>query len=217
MWPTSPREALVASFIKLLPDGRLLNVTQSIPSHPLHHPPKNAVRMTARIAGQIVSPDPLGRAHMCRVVQVIDGDLGGWLPAGVVGLVTTKAIPAGMAKANELLKSSGVHAIVSEAITRAEKVVNGIMHEGGRRENPAGPHPSKPSLMADQLPPPHMKSSTQRVVKPDNGALMARSVLLPVVRSRSRMEIMLRFLKKVQPWFFVTLVIAFFARRWQKR
>ncbi|TPX69119.1 hypothetical protein SpCBS45565_g02659 [Spizellomyces sp. 'palustris'] len=120
MWPTKPRYALVVAFTKLLPNNRYLNVTKSIDSHPKFTPDSGDVCMRARIAGQIVEPDPQGRPRVCRVVQIVDGDLGGWLPKGVVSMVTQKVIPVGMRKANKMLRAIENQKVVSEAISIAE-------------------------------------------------------------------------------------------------
>ncbi|KAJ3212832.1 hypothetical protein HDU67_003573 [Dinochytrium kinnereticum] len=76
-WPTAPRDALVVGFVKKLEDGRYLNVTRSVDSAPGFTPRPASVRMQASLAGQIVGPHPDKPGRMCRVVQIMDGDLGG--------------------------------------------------------------------------------------------------------------------------------------------
>ncbi|KAI8820399.1 uncharacterized protein EV422DRAFT_530768 [Fimicolochytrium jonesii] len=119
-WPTKSRCALVVSFNKQLSPRRYLNVSKSINTHPSFHANSADVRMIAHIAGQLVEPDAAGRDRMCRVVQVVDGDLGGWLPKSVVNMVTINAIPVGMRKANKMLKGIEVQRDVSEVMTEAE-------------------------------------------------------------------------------------------------
>ncbi|KAI9104513.1 hypothetical protein DFS34DRAFT_576076 [Phlyctochytrium arcticum] len=122
VWPTKPRYALVESCIRKLGPSRYLNVTRSIPSHPDFTPQKGNVCMTAHIAGQLVEPDPEGRQRMCRVVQIVHGDLGGWLPKSVVNAVTREAIPAGMRKVNNHLRAMGQQKTRSDLIAEAERV-----------------------------------------------------------------------------------------------
>lgn len=91
VWPTAARDACTLAHISKLPDGRYINVTKSV-AHP--NCPENAaqglVRMEAGIAGQLISPlyDSTGRVvpGKCKVVQIADGDLKGWIPASVIKL-----------------------------------------------------------------------------------------------------------------------------------
>jgi hypothetical protein len=95
-WPTAPRDALVISYCIPLGKSRTyLNVTTSVPDHPLYQSRSGDVRMLAKIAGTLVEPHPI-REKGCLVTQVVDGDLMGWLPKSVVGMVTTQAFPVSM-------------------------------------------------------------------------------------------------------------------------
>ncbi|KAI8922432.1 hypothetical protein DFJ77DRAFT_421613, partial [Powellomyces hirtus] len=120
VWPTKPRAALLVGFSRQLGSSRYLNVTKSIDSHPDFIPQSCDVRMIANLAGQLVEGDPEGRPRMCRVVQVVDGDLGGYIPKSIVNLVTTKAIPVGMKKANMYLRNIQEQRTTSKIITIAE-------------------------------------------------------------------------------------------------
>jgi hypothetical protein len=119
MWPSSPRDALVLSFITKLEDGRYMNVTQSIPEHKDYQPVKGDVRMTAAIAGIIVGPHPTN-PKFSRCIQIMDGDLGGWLPTSVVSLVTTQAFPISMRRANSKLKTIPNQKTISTLIEQSE-------------------------------------------------------------------------------------------------
>jgi len=104
IWPTAPRDVCVLGYVATLSDGRYLNVTRSI----VHDgfPPRDkegVVRMDAKIAGQVVGPHPDGIEGMCRVVQVADGDLKGWIPQSVIGWVSTKAVPYSFKTLNKVL------------------------------------------------------------------------------------------------------------------
>ncbi|KAJ3274211.1 hypothetical protein HDV01_003284 [Terramyces sp. JEL0728] len=106
IFPTAPRSALVVGFISKLDDGRYINVTKSVDSHPDYKVPSGDVCMTAEIAGLIVGPHPSGNPKRSRCVQIVTGDLGGWLPASVVNLVTTQAFPISMRRANSQMKKN---------------------------------------------------------------------------------------------------------------
>ncbi len=62
------------------------------------------VRMDAKIAGQIVGPHPSKNPNLCRVIQLIDGDLKGWIPKALVALVTTKAMPFSLRRVNKMMR-----------------------------------------------------------------------------------------------------------------
>ncbi|TPX72739.1 hypothetical protein SpCBS45565_g00172 [Spizellomyces sp. 'palustris'] len=105
VWPASPRDTLVLAHVERLPDGRYLNVAQSV-EHP-DCPPRDAeniVRMEAKISGQVVGPTLDNQPGMCRVVQVADGDLKGWIPKSVIGFIATKSVPNSFKKLDTILK-----------------------------------------------------------------------------------------------------------------
>ncbi|KAJ3043891.1 hypothetical protein HDV00_003929 [Rhizophlyctis rosea] len=240
LWPTSPREALVASFITLLPPNRYLNVTTSIPSHPQHTPHPSAVRMLARIAGQIVTPHPdPEKKHMCRVVQIIDGDLGGYLPKRVVAMVTTQAIPRGMGKANRMLRGKegggggrSVAIEIAEGRVEVEGLggggagvgagVSGLEEEGGGvRASSSAVGGVKP-LPAGRVAMPAVQTSgngaaTPSVVTPTAGTVATRAALLPIVRSPNRYQIFLRLVQRMQPMVIVSLLFTLLYGRWRRK
>ncbi|RKO92573.1 hypothetical protein BDK51DRAFT_31819, partial [Blyttiomyces helicus] len=120
IWPAAPRDTVVLSHVERLPDGRYLNVTQSIEHSGL--PPRDAegiVRMDAKIAGQIVGPSLDGNPGKCRVIQVADGDLRGWIPKSVIGFIATKAVPLSF-KTLDRIVSELPKATESAAILLAE-------------------------------------------------------------------------------------------------
>lgn len=88
MWPTSSRDTVVLGIIKELNDGRYFNVTASI-EHPLmpERTKEKIVRMEMAVAGQIIGPEP-GQPNKCRLVQLMDADLKGWIPDKVIQLGT---------------------------------------------------------------------------------------------------------------------------------
>ncbi|KAI8902832.1 hypothetical protein BC833DRAFT_571767 [Globomyces pollinis-pini] len=120
IWPTSPREAIIMSFTDKLEDGRYINVTKSIDSHEDYKSVDGDVRMIATIAGLVIGPHPSNNPKICRCVQIVNGDLGGWLPPSVVSLVTTQAFPISMRRANKQLKKIPNHKTVSNLIEQAQ-------------------------------------------------------------------------------------------------
>jgi sulfur carrier protein ThiS len=120
------------SFITRLEDGRYMNVTKSISDHPDFRPTKGDVRMTANIAGLIIGPHPTNN-KMCRCIQIVDGDLGGWLPASVVSMVTTQAFPISMRRANSKMKKVQNHKTVSELIEQSEGRGSGVVAKVGQK------------------------------------------------------------------------------------
>lgn len=84
IWPTASRDTLVLGTIKKVGEDSYLNVTTSI-EHPLMPPrtQEKFVRMETAVAGQIFMPEP-GQPNKCRVIQVLDADLKGWIPASLV-------------------------------------------------------------------------------------------------------------------------------------
>lgn len=97
-WPTAPRDAIVISYAFPLDKPRsFLNVTTSVPSHPLYVARSGDVRMLAHLAGAMVEPHPQDEG--CSLVtQIVDGDLMGWLPKSVVAMISTQAFPVSMKK-----------------------------------------------------------------------------------------------------------------------
>lgn len=88
MWPTSSRDTVVLGTIKELDDGRYFNVTSSV-EHSLmpERTKEKIVRMEMAVAGQIIGPEP-GQPNKCRLIQLMDADLKGWIPDKVIQLGT---------------------------------------------------------------------------------------------------------------------------------
>ena len=126
IWPTAPRIALVMSFTTQLEDGRYMNVTKSVDSHPDFEPVKGDVRMIAKIAGLVCGKHPTN-PKLTRCIQIVDGDLGGWLPASVVSMVTTQAFPVSMRRVNSQLKKIVGHRTVSNLIEASEGRGRGVV------------------------------------------------------------------------------------------
>ncbi|KAG0205538.1 START domain-containing protein 10 [Mortierella sp. GBA30] len=118
MWPTASRDTVVLGAIKDLGEGRYMNMTTSV-EHAImpERAKEKIVRMETAVAGQMVGPEP-GQPNKCRLVQILDADLKGWIPEKVIQMVSTKAVPEGMRNVNKLLPSLRPYQ-ESKAIERA--------------------------------------------------------------------------------------------------
>ncbi|KAI8056151.1 hypothetical protein BDF22DRAFT_741448 [Syncephalis plumigaleata] len=102
VWPTSARDLCILSHCRPITQHSvrgLMNVTCSVEHEKC--PP-------AGIAGQLVAQDP-DTPNITRVIQIIDGDLGGWIPASVVKHVAYKAFPQSFRRLGRLLSSMPVY------------------------------------------------------------------------------------------------------------
>lgn len=84
IWPTASRDTVVLGTIKKLGEDSFFNVTTSVEHHLM--PPRTKekyVRMDTAVAGQVFLPEP-GHPNKCRVIQVLDADLKGWIPEKVI-------------------------------------------------------------------------------------------------------------------------------------
>lgn len=110
IFPVSARDLVTLSHITTLTEGDLppawVNVTTSV-VHPDAPPRQGIVRMSAGVAGQMVRPivDEMGAIvpGRCKVVQLVDGDLGGSVPSWLVAKVAGGTIPTSLQKLNKHL------------------------------------------------------------------------------------------------------------------
>ncbi|KAK3844409.1 MAG: hypothetical protein J3R72DRAFT_438851 [Linnemannia gamsii] len=78
--PSSLRDTVVLGTIKELNDGRYFNVASSRTKDKI-------ARMEMPVARQIIGPEP-GQPNKCRLFQLLDEDLKGWIPEKVIQLGT---------------------------------------------------------------------------------------------------------------------------------
>jgi len=116
IWPTSGRDSILLSHVKILKDGRLLNVNQSIKEHSSAPVDPTAVRMETKVAGQIIE---FLTPKSCRVIQVADADLNGWIPSSVVTFLANIAIPRSFIVLDEMLQKLPVQE-TSAVVTRMQ-------------------------------------------------------------------------------------------------
>ncbi|KAJ2396868.1 hypothetical protein GGI23_003740 [Coemansia sp. RSA 2559] len=114
IWPTSARDSvLLARITKVAINSTVegedgyLNVSQSVEDSRIPEDPAGRiVRMEAGIAGQLIMDAPredrmrlgLNGDNWCKVVQIADGDLKGWIPTSVLKFVATQALPRSLNK-----------------------------------------------------------------------------------------------------------------------
>ncbi|KAJ3205292.1 hypothetical protein HK099_000868, partial [Clydaea vesicula] len=78
---------------------------------------KDTVRMETKIAGQILENIT---ENSCRIIQIADGDLKGWIPSSVISYIATMAVPNSFVKLNEIVKELEIQK-VSVIINRGEE------------------------------------------------------------------------------------------------
>ncbi|KAJ3114729.1 hypothetical protein HDU96_001728 [Phlyctochytrium bullatum] len=197
-WPTAPRDALVVGFIQRLEDGRYLNVTRSVESAPGFTPRAGSVRMQASLAGQIVGKHPSGKERLCRVVQIMDGDLGGWLPKSLVAMITTQAMPLSLRRVNKMMREKKDHRTSSILIEEAE---------GKRAITASNAAPAADATTAAPASAVANGHAPAAAVASANGQLVVGGVdVVPVLKSVGKA------LGEAQPWLVALLFLAAVAR-----
>ena len=194
LWPTAPRIALVVCFTLKLPTG-YLNITQSIDDHPNFVEPDGDVRMVATLAGLLVTPHPSGDKNRCRMIQIMDGDLGGWLPKSVVAMLTTQAFPVSMKQVNSLLK----------AIPNPKTVSSLIQADSTTQNNVGGTVAMEPIQNVSMEPIQIANSTPSAKAKP-----VSRFTILSII------GFLYKILKKSQPLLIFALVFSHFYQKYQK-
>ncbi len=208
------RDALVKFFVHLLPDGRYVNVATSLPDHPAYHSRSGDVRMLARLAGQLVERDPLGRPNACRVIQVMDGDLCGWIPQAVVSMITTQAFPVAMRKVNKLLRAVSAPRTESRLILEAEGKLSPAELAGSGEVGAGAGAATGEAPKAEQAPLEGegralVPSTTPALTRPSIGIAPAAPAPAPRASGtlRSFFCLATRYLGLVQPWLVALLVV----------
>ncbi|KAF9357932.1 hypothetical protein BGX26_002782 [Mortierella sp. AD094] len=102
VWPTASRDTVVLGTVKDLGSKGLFMVNSSIEHESMPERVKEKiVRMETTVAGHLITPGEDGAS--CRLVQVVDADLKGWIPEKVIQMVSTKAVPDGLRAINALI------------------------------------------------------------------------------------------------------------------
>ncbi|KAJ2359144.1 hypothetical protein GGF43_000310 [Coemansia sp. RSA 2618] len=121
VWPTAARDSLLLSHlteVRVRGERAYLNVSKSIEDARVPEgSTRGVVRMEAGIAGQLVTRVDQGERqqlglqgeHWCRVVQIADGDLKGWIPKSVIKFIATQALPRSLKKVCQQLAELPAH------------------------------------------------------------------------------------------------------------
>ncbi|KAF9285908.1 hypothetical protein BGZ68_003393 [Mortierella alpina] len=130
VWPTASRDTVVLGTIKDLGEKGLFMVNASCEHASMPERVKEKiVRMETTVAGHIIVPLE-GDPKRCKLTQILDADLKGWIPDKVIQMVSTKAVPDGLRAVNALIPKtapyfeSKVLAIAAQAKLQAESTLN---------------------------------------------------------------------------------------------
>ncbi|KAI8814372.1 hypothetical protein BJ742DRAFT_333388 [Cladochytrium replicatum] len=218
IFPTAARDVLVFGSARRMveagPRTYIYAISGYGDSHPKYTARKGDVRMELHVGGQIVSPDPAGRKGFCRVVQIMDGDLKGWLPASVVSLVTTQAMPAAMGKVNSILRKKAEKSTESSLI----KFVEDELKKAGTPAAAPAATPTPPAVITTPAAPAAQPVAVKVAPTPLDTILDAVLGPLSIDAKLVRATILLlhRSLSAVQPWF-VTFFVLIYAIRANRR
>ncbi|KAF9923933.1 START domain-containing protein 10 [Linnemannia zychae] len=101
VWPTASRDTVVLGTVKDLGSQGLFMVNASIEYAGMpERAQEKIVRMETAVAGHIITPLDGNR---CKLTQIVDADMKGWIPDKVIQMVSTKAVPDGLRAVNKLL------------------------------------------------------------------------------------------------------------------
>ncbi|KAI8605360.1 hypothetical protein EDD21DRAFT_401330 [Dissophora ornata] len=101
VWPTASRDTVVLGTVKDLGSGGLFMVNSSIEHASMPERVKEKiVRMETTVAGHVITPE---EGNRCKLVQILDADLKGWIPDKVIQMVSTKAVPDGLRAVNKII------------------------------------------------------------------------------------------------------------------
>lgn len=93
VWPTASRDTVVLGTVRDLGDGRLFAVNSSFEHEATPERVKEKiVRMETAVAGHIITSEP-GAPNKCRLVQILDADLKGWIPEKVIQMGKLDSVP----------------------------------------------------------------------------------------------------------------------------
>ncbi|KAJ1994966.1 hypothetical protein EDC05_001342 [Coemansia umbellata] len=184
IWPTAARDSVLLARITDIALGSssagrkskgFLNVSQSVEDSRIpENTAEGLVRMEAGIAGQLITEVPeeekqklnLEGEKWCKVVQIADGDLKGWIPSSVLKFIATQALPRSLTKVCKQLADMPVS-------TESQLLLRNIQSNGGllqQRQN------STQNLLS-------VSSTSSTAV--DNTASQQRETSTPAVLTRN--------------------------------
>eukprot|EP00834_Sanchytrium_tribonematis_P005455 NODE_330_length_9451_cov_0.342173.p3 type:complete len:314 gc:universal NODE_330_length_9451_cov_0.342173:2350-1409(-) len=98
MFPVSSRDMVLHSRLQRIDDNRLVNVTKSVDDvvgQEIQESVSGTIRMSAGLAGVMVVK---GSNNECQLIQLADGDPGGWVPQSAIDTIIKVKIPESLKK-----------------------------------------------------------------------------------------------------------------------
>ncbi|KAG0098433.1 Pleckstrin y domain-containing F member 1 [Podila epicladia] len=153
VWPTASRDTVVLGTVRDLGDGRLFAVNSSFEHEAVpERVNEKIVRMETAVAGHIITSEP-GAPNKCRLVQILDADIKGWIPEKVIQMVSTKAVPDGIRNVNTSIPSISPYreSKVLSAAQAANRTLAGIEKpQQSRKEESPGSNSETPEIQRNQ-------------------------------------------------------------------
>jgi hypothetical protein len=149
--------------------------------------------MKINIGGQIIYASPSGRPNACRLIQIVDGDLGGNVPMSLLSMLSTKTFPASMNKLNNLLK------------TLPLKTISSVVNEAaGIKTHDTATSPGQEATTSTSSSP-----LGAVIVRPKNSDMSITKIftLFQTVTGK---------LKTVQPWLVTIIFVTFVVKNYKK-
>ncbi|KAF9202021.1 START domain-containing protein 10 [Haplosporangium sp. Z 27] len=150
VWPTASRDTVVLSTVKDLGSKGLFMVNSSIEHEIMPERVKEKiVRMETTVAGHIITPEEGGAT--CKLVQLVDADLKGWIPEKVIQMVSTKAMPDGLRAINGLIPKVTPYSEskVLAKVAQAQKEADLKRSSMTKTQDPKDSDPAEVALTAD--------------------------------------------------------------------
>lgn len=109
IWPTAPRDVLLLCHVRQLQDGSYLCVNKSIehPDMPDLEKTLGIVRINCSLAGNLCKPAGSDKSK-CKVIQIADGDLRGFIPKWLITFIATQGLPKSFRKLDSIVSDLAV-------------------------------------------------------------------------------------------------------------
>eukprot|EP00835_Amoeboradix_gromovi_P006827 NODE_904_length_3225_cov_0.289827.p2 type:complete len:317 gc:universal NODE_904_length_3225_cov_0.289827:3084-2134(-) len=108
MFPVSSRDMILHSRLERVDDNRLINVTKSVSEEEaleIQDISSGTIRMHAGLAGVMVIK---GSSTDCQIIQVADGNPGGWVPQSAIDTVIKIKVPESLKKLEAYCKKTKI-------------------------------------------------------------------------------------------------------------
>ncbi|KAG0338503.1 Pleckstrin y domain-containing F member 1 [Podila horticola] len=182
VWPTASRDTVVLGTVRDLGDGRLFAVNSSFEHEATPERVKEKiVRMETAVAGHIITSEP-GAPNKCRLVQILDADLKGWIPEKVIQMVSTKAVPDGIRNVNKSVPSIRPYneSKILSAVAVANRALAGIEDPAQQSNGEIARSNKTPEIERNQI---KQDEATHELRKRRDSASITLSVLSDRLRA----------------------------------